>query len=183
MMNRRRLGSKDIYLDANSLRVLWKGDVGGGNNYPKFITPFSGYRDGSPVALYFWGAFLADNEYDEAFGGFISPVAATITLTPVVLFTSDGSAHDIYCQTGWDFGGCGDALLSNTPGAGLGGFDAIELPAGTNNYEYLICLSQTVSFAVDANDFVQAYFARDATDVADTLGASCYLFGWKVAYS
>ena len=179
MMNRRRLGSKDIALDANSLRVLWKGDTGG-TNYPLFVQPVS-VLDISTSTFYpieWYGAKLVNGGDYEAYGFFMTPAAASITITPVLNVTADGTARNIRCKTS-RLSAVDDAQAA----ASTTGFATVAIPSGTNNFIYFHAIAQTLTWSASASEFVQLSFYRDAGVAADTVEADIYLMGWKLDYA
>ena len=188
MMNRRRLGSKDIHLDANSLRVLWKGDAGGGN-FPQFVTPMYGWNftDSVQIPLTSSGrtSFEIELPADKTaagIGSLITPTGytGTVTISTVVLIPTNIAVKfrtNIVNKWQVQSGGGGEWPVDST--SGLSSDEEVDTSGASNNTLYAVASRQ---LTVTEQVFLFFQGTRLGLDAFDTWNQSIKLHGWLIEY-
>ena len=180
MMNRRRLGSKDIHLDANSLRVLWLADAGG-SNFPQFVPVTRGFNDSTSAQIEgiagsggLEGPRLPDgaDAYGMALMMTPSGYTGTLTVTPVIRHTA-GVSGDIRMASTYQ-------TWDNGPSFTLGTETTIAL-ADANEEKALTDISINIAIDTDPTWIVLGMY-RDGNDVLDTFGNYINAEGFIVSY-
>jgi hypothetical protein len=189
MMNRRRLGSKDIHLDANSLRPLWLADAGGGN-FPEFIPAIAGYDSTLASAIFIdvgLGVTLGINlpGGNEADGGgwFKTPAGytGTLTVTPLITFwnSAGGNIRVVMQYKVRPIDGDDGTYTSGTE-------TTVTLPSGTGTHpsagDAMSLSSIAASVSISAESIVMLNMYRDGDDVLDTYADQIDIWGFKVEY-
>jgi len=162
MMNRRRLGSKDIHLDANSLRPLWLADAGGGGTV--FVQPASGYDEDA-------GAFVDRNDgtylfritgvQDISVHGVGRAPKANPSCSVIINHNSDENGY-IYCNLSLTYYIIGGILTTTATG-----FTQVAMVASFPDQSNVKIMTTTLTGA-SAGDLVRFFFRRDANHASDT---------------
>jgi len=184
---RMRLGDKSIERDAARLRALLGPSAapgGGGNDI--FCQVMGGYNNttGSPT---YPGAVdssrptvrFTATENIIGRGIFGIDTVATITVTPIVLFTSGwGASRNVVLHANYQ------SYSGSTYGIGPNGSVAnttVAVPADIGSSRIWIITELAVSFAVSAGDVVFMHAQRIGNDGADNFPGSLDHIGWKIA--
>jgi len=186
MMNRRRLGGKDIHLDANSLRVLWKVDAGGGL-FPQFVITHghTNVTDGTDNANWSGASVKMDDLKNiNCQGAFIIPAGyagETITIEALAAVNSVVNAN-LYLYADVSYKPVGDATTTTDFYNGGAFFTLNPSTEGWDVGDWYAIASITLSTPA-AGDLVFPYFQRDASHVNDTYGTHMRFLGWRITWT
>ena len=185
---RMRLGDKSIERDAARLRALLgpPGAAPGGGGNDVFCQVMGGYNNttGSPT---YPGAVdlarptiqLTATENIVGRGIFSIDTSGTITITPIVIFSSGwGASRNVRLAATYQ------SYYGSTFGIGPNGSVAastVVVPADIGSSRIWIITELAVSIALSAGDIVFIHAQRIGSDGLDNFPGSLSLTGWKIA--
>ena len=180
MRRRYRLGGKDLHLDANSLRVLWKGDAGGGGNSPVWVPSLVGWNSTTSALVYPTasvsspnGILMSTTENIRAYGWFATPAGYSGTITVSAIFRSTAGTGNIRLLNDILFT---DYFTSLGPDA-TSGNTLVPAAGAAGAYKVL-----PISVALTAQAAVRLACLRSGSHTDDTYSQSLFFFGWEVVY-